>query len=488
MTDTRSPGRAPSARPQLDPAPFLLNGALRTSLIQREIRSPYTGAVVGRAALATAADVSEAIGAAVRAAPAAAALASHARAAVLDRIRAGLLERKEALAQLLAAEAGKPLALARTEIDRAAFVFQQGAEEAKRIGGEVIPMDLQPHGEQRWGITRRFPLSPVAAIIPFNFPVLLAAHKLAPAIACGATMVLKPPRQDPLATLSLGEIVRDSGYPAGGISILLCSDEDAAPLIDDPRVRAITFTGSARVGWMIRQRAPLKRVTLELGGNAAVLIEPDADLDHAVRRCVAGGYPYAGQSCISTQRILVHQAVYPGFVERFVASVRALRTGDPSDETTDVGPMIDQASAERAEAWIAEAAAAGARVAVGGAREGAVLHPTVLLDTTSAMRVNCEEIFAPLTTVRPYARLDEAIATVNDSPYGLQAGLFTNDMRRILHAFERIEVGGLVINDVPGFRVDHAPYGGVKESGQGREGVRYAIEEMTELRLLVLGG
>jgi acyl-CoA reductase-like NAD-dependent aldehyde dehydrogenase len=470
------------------PYAFLLNGELRAGGGSRDIRSPYSGDLIGRASLADRGDVTAAIDAAVAAAPIAAALPSHARAAVLDRIRAGVAERKEELAQLLAAEAGKPLGLARSEIDRAVFVFQQGAEEAKRIGGEVIPMDLAAQGDKRWGLTRRFPLSPISAIIPFNFPILLAAHKLAPAIACGATMVLKSPPQDPLATLLLAGIVQGSGYPAGAISILLCTNEDAAPLIDDPRVRMITFTGSARVGWMIRGRAPMKRVTLELGGNAAVLVEPDADLDAAVQRCVVGGYLYAGQSCISTQRILVHGAVYERFVEKFVAAVRGLRTGDPMADTTDVGPMIDEANAERAEAWIAEAADAGARVAVGGGRDGAVLEPTVLLDTTSEMRVNRQEIFAPVTTVRRYTDFDEAIATVNDSPYGLQAGLFTNDMRRILRAFELVEVGGLVVNDVPGYRVDHAPYGGVKESGQGREGVRYAIQEMTELRLLVIGG
>jgi glyceraldehyde-3-phosphate dehydrogenase (NADP+) len=466
--------------------PFLLGGELRSGAESVEIRSPYSGDLIGRAALAGPDDVAAAIDAAVAAAPAAAALPSHARATVLDRIAVGIAERREPLARLLAAEAGKPLALARTEIDRAVFVFRLGAEEATRMGGEVIPMDLQPHGERRWGLTRRFPLSPISAIIPFNFPVLLAAHKLAPAIACGATMVLKVPPQDPLATLLLGEIVRESGYPAGALSILLCSNDTAAPLIDDPRVRMITFTGSAHAGWAIRRRAFNKRVKLELGGNAAVIVEPDADLDHAVRRSVAGGYLYAGQSCISTQRILVHQSLYPRFTERFLAAVGALRTGDPLADGTDVGPMIDQGSAERAEAWIAEAAAAGARVGVGGGRHGAILEPTVLLDTTSGMRVNCEEIFAPVTTVRLYTEFDEAIAVVNDSPYGIQAGLFTSDMRRILRAFERLEVGGLVVNDVPGFRVDHAPYGGVKASGQGREGVRYAIEEMTELKLLVL--
>jgi acyl-CoA reductase-like NAD-dependent aldehyde dehydrogenase len=467
--------------------PFLLGGELRTGGELVEIRSPYSGDLIGRAELASLADVAAALDAAVTAAPAAAALPSHVRAAVLDRIGAGVVEHRESLARLLAAEAGKPLALARIEIDRAVFVFRQGAEEAVRMGGDVIPMDLQPHGERRWGLTRRFPLSPISAIIPFNFPVLLAAHKLAPAIACGATMVLKVPPQDPLATLLLGEIVRESGYPAGALSILLCSNEVAAPLIDDPRVRMITFTGSARAGWAIRSRAPTKRVTLELGGNAAVIIEPDTDLEHAVRRCVAGGYLYAGQSCISTQRILVHQSIYPRFTERFVTVVAALRTGDPMSETTDVGPMIDQENAKRAEEWIGEAVAAGARVATGGRRDGAILQPTVLLDTTGGMRVNCEEIFAPVTTVRPYADFDEAVAAVNDSRYGIQAGLFTNDMRTILRTFESVEVGGLVVNDVPSFRVDHAPYGGVKESGQGREGVRYAIEEMTELKLLVLG-
>lgn len=466
--------------------PFLVGGELRSGTGSTDIRSPYTGDLIGRAAVAGPADIEAALGAAVAAAPAAAALPSHARASVLGRIAAGVTSRHEELARLLAAEAGKPLGLARAEVDRALFVFRQGAEEATRMGGEVIPMDLQPHGERRWGMTRRFPLSPISAIIPFNFPVLLAAHKLAPAIACGATMILKPPPQDPLSTLLLGDILSESDYPAGALSILPCTNDVAAPLIDDPRVRMVTFTGSARVGWAIRQRAFTRRVTLELGGNAAVIIEPDADLEHAVRRCVAGGYLYAGQSCISTQRILVHATRYSEFTERLVAAVGKLRTGDPMSETTDVGPMIDEASAERARQWIAEAATAGARVAVGGRREGAVLEPTVLLDTAADMRVNCEELFAPVTTVRPYAGFEDAIAQVNDSPYGIHAGLFTYDMRRILEAFNRLEVGGVVVNDVPGFRVDHAPYGGVKASGLGREGIRYAMDEMTELRLLVL--
>lgn len=452
------------------------------------IRSPFSHEVVGQARLQTPAEVEAALAGAVRAAPAAQAMPSHARAAVLSRIANSVTEQRDELAHLLAMEAGKPLTLARAEIDRAVFVFRRGAEEATRIGGEVIPMDVAPQGEGRWAVTRRFPVAPITGIVAFNFPVLLAAHKLAPAIACGATMVLKAPPQDPLATLRLGEIARRAGYPEGALAFVYCTNEVAAPLIDDPRVRMITFTGSGRAGFAIRQRASSKRVTLELGGNAAVIIEPDADLEHAVKRCVAGGYLYAGQSCISTQRILVHASRYDAFLERFLPAVAALRTGDPLAESTEVGPMIDQASAERAESWLAEAVAGGATVAVGGKRTGAILTPAVVLNTTGSMRVNCEEVFAPVTTVRSYTGFDQAIAMVNDSPYGLQAGVFTSDMRTILRAFEHLEVGGVVVNEIPGFRMDHLPYGGVKLSGQGREGVRYAIEEMTELKVLMLGG
>jgi acyl-CoA reductase-like NAD-dependent aldehyde dehydrogenase len=466
---------------------MLGGGGLRDTANRSTIRSPWSGEIVGYGALATRDEVVSAIDAAAAAAPLAAAMPSHARAAVLARIATGVAAAAEPLAQLLAAEAGKPIAGARSEVERAAFVFRQGAEEATRIGGDVIPMDLLPHGEGRIAITRRFPLAPISAITPFNFPVLLAAHKLAPAIACGATIVLKPPPQDPLSSSMLAEIVASAGYPKGGVSVIPCSNDDAAPLLDDPRVRMISFTGSAKVGWMIRARAGHKRVALELGGNAAVIIEPDADLDHAVARCVAGGFTFAGQSCISTQRILVHADVFDAFRDRFVAAVAALRTGDPLDPAVDVGPMIDEANAIRAESWIREAERGGAKVATGGNRIGAVVSPTVLLDTTSAMRVNCEEVFGPVTTLRRYTDFEAALATLNDSPYGLQAGLFSHDLRRVMRAFEVVDVGALVINDVAGFRVDHLPYGGVKASGLGREGVRAAIEGMTELRLLMLG-
>ena len=468
------------------PFRFLLAGELVERDTRWEIRSPWSGDVAGTASVGTAADVREAIDAAHRAAPEARRMPAHARADVLMRIRAGIEARREELTRLLALEAGKPITAARAEVTRLLATFQDGVDESKRMEGALLPLDAVPAGAGRTGLIRRFPLAPIAAITPFNFPLNLAAHKLAPAIACGATIVLKPPPQDPLTSLVLAEIIAGAGYPPGAVSIVPCEIEDAAPLIDDPRIRMITFTGSARAGWGIRARAIGKKVTLELGGNAAAIIEPDADLEHAVRRCVTGGFGYAGQSCISVQRVLVHADVAARFTDLLVAQVGRLRAGDPMDETTDVGPLIDEANARRAESWVAEAVAEGARVATGGGRAGAVLDPTVLLGTTAGMKVNAEEIFAPVVTVRTYASFDEALAMANDSPYGLQAGLFTYDIRRILRAFEELDVGGIIVNDVPTWRVDQMPYGGVKMSGLGREGVRYAIEDMTEPRLLVL--
>jgi glyceraldehyde-3-phosphate dehydrogenase (NADP+) len=468
------------------PRPFLLAGELVSREAGWEIRSPWTGEVVGAASVGSAADVRRALDAAVRAAPEARRMPAHARSEVLSRVRKGIEERREELARVLALEAGKPITAARTEVTRMLATFQDGVEEARRITGELIPLDAVPAGTGRIGLVRRFPLSPITAITPFNFPLNLAAHKLAPAIACGASIVLKPPPQDPLSTLMLAEIIASAGYPEGAVSILPCSVEDAAPLIDDPRVRMISFTGSARAGWGIRARAAGKKVALELGGNAAAVIQPDADLDHAVERCVTGGFGFAGQSCISVQRIAVHADIERQFTDRLVERVAALRGGGPLDDATEVGPMIDEENARRAEGWIGEAVSEGARIATGGGRDAARLDPTVLLGTTPSMKVNREEIFAPVVTVRSYAEFDDALALVNDSAYGLQAGLFTSDVRRIMRAFEELEVGGIIVNDVPTWRVDQMPYGGVKMSGLGREGVRYAIEDMTEPRLLVL--
>ena len=450
------------------------------------IRAPWDGREVGIHPLGTAADMDAAVSANVAAAEACRRMPAYERAACLRRIADALEADKAAMAELLAREAGKPITQAKLEIDRAIFVFRDGAEEATRITGEVTPLDVAPHGAGRLGLTRRMPLSPVAAITPFNFPVLLAAHKIAPAIACGASMTLKPPPQDPLTTLRLGEMVAASGYPAGGINIVPCELPVAERLVKDERVRMITFTGSAKAGWAIRAAAGTRRVALELGGNAGVVIAADADMDKAVVRCAVGGYAYAGQSCISVQRILVHEDVYRPFLDTFAARVGALVVGDPLDPRTEVGPLITEDAAKRAESWVRAASAAGAKVVVGGVRKDAVLQPTVLTGTRPEQQVNCEEVFAPVTTVTAFSDLDAAFARINDSPYGLQAGVFSRSVQTLMRAWDRLDVGGVMGNDVPSYRVDRMPYGGAKASGLGREGVRFAIQEMTELRLLTL--
>jgi glyceraldehyde-3-phosphate dehydrogenase (NADP+) len=450
------------------------------------IRAPHDGSEVGVCALATPGEVRAALDANVAATKACRDMPAYERAQALRSTADGMTAERQELSRTLALEAGKPISQARGEVDRAIALFRDAAEEATRISGEVLPTDCVPLGKGRIALTRRFPLSPIAAITPFNFPVLLTAHKIAPAMACGATITVKPPPQDPLATLRVMEIVKASGYPEGGVNLVPCHVEVAQILIDDPRVRLITFTGSAAAGWAIRAKAGTKRVALELGGNAGVIIEPDADLEWAAARCAAGGFTYAGQSCISTQRIYVHQDAYRRFLDLFLPKVAALKVGDVLDEKTDVGPMITVDAAQRVERWIAEAKAGGAEVALGGARRGAFLDPAVLLNTTAAMKVNCEEVFAPLVTVTAYSRLDEAIAAVNSSPFGLQAGVFTRDVQTLFRLHAELDVGGVNGNDIPGFRVDRLPYGGAKASGLGREGVRYAIEEMTELRVLTI--
>jgi glyceraldehyde-3-phosphate dehydrogenase (NADP+) len=435
---------------------------------------------------AGAAEVRAALDAAAAAAPAARAMPAHERAAALRRVADALAAEQESFAKELAVEAAKPITQARREIERALFVWRDAAEEATRIGGEVLAADATPMASGRLALTRRFPLAPITAITPFNFPVLLASHKIAPAMACGATMVLKPPPQDPATTLRLGRLIEQSGYPAGGVSVVYCDVETAQILIEDPRVRMITFTGSAKAGWAIRAKAGTKHVTLELGGNAAVIVEPDADLDWAVERSVLGGYAYSGQSCISTQRLFVHMSVYQAFLERLVARVRKLVMGDVLDERTDVGPLISQEAADRVNAWIQEAVKGGARRATGGGRDGRLVEPTVLVNTSPEMKVNCEEVFGPVVTVQPYEQLDDAIRLVNASPYGLQAGVFTTNLKTMFRLFAELDVGAVNGNDMPAYRIDRLPYGGAKASGLGREGVRSAIQEMTEQRLLTL--
>ncbi|HXI34178.1 MAG TPA: aldehyde dehydrogenase family protein [Gemmatimonadales bacterium] len=461
----------------------------RTETKAREtavVRAPHDGSEVGVYPLAGPEEVRAALDANAAAAGACREMPAHERAAALRRIAAAVATEKESLAHTLALEAGKPISQARTEIDRTVAVFSDGAEEATRLEGNVLPADAVPNGTGRIALARRFPLAPIAAITPFNFPLLLAAHKLAPAMACGASITLKPPPQDPLTTLRLGELVWGSGYPDGGVRIVPCHVEVAQILIEDPRVRMITFTGSARAGWAIRAKAGSKRVALELGGNAGVIVAADADLEWAAARCAIGGFTYAGQSCISTQRIYVHEAVYQQFLDLFVPKVEALKVGDVLDDKVDVGPMISLDAAERVARWIAEAVAAGAQVVTGGKRTGAYVEPTVLTHTSPDMKVNCEEVFAPLVTVTPFRKIADAIAAVNDSPYGLQAGVFTRDLQTMFGAWAELDVGGVNGNDIPGYRVDRLPYGGAKASGLGREGVHYAIHEMTELRLLTV--
>ncbi|MGH9523236.1 MAG: aldehyde dehydrogenase family protein [Terriglobales bacterium] len=466
--------------------PYLLNGRFASEGEAVEVRAPFDGEVVGTVSYGTREQAEEAIAAAERAFATTKRLPAYERQRILRAIAEGLSKRKEEFARLLAVEAGKPLKAARVELERAIFTFQVGAEEATRIGGETLPLDLQPGVRGRWAILRRFPLGVVAAITPFNFPLNLAAHKLAPAIACGCSVILKPPPQDPLTTMLLAEIVQASGVPDGAVNILPLENEDASLLVTDARVKLLTFTGSARAGWELRQRAGHKRVVLELGGNAGCIVHGDTDLAFAAERCAAGGFAYAGQSCISVQRIYVERPALDKFTAHLVEHARNLKTGDPLDEATDVGPMISERDAARAEEWVNEAVKGGAELMCGGHRKGSLFEPTVLAHTQAAMRVNCEEIFAPVVTVEPYDTFEEALRRVNDTSYGLQAGLFTRDAQRIFQAYEELEVGGVIAGDIPSFRMDHMPYGGVKESGSGREGLKYAIEDMTERKLLVL--
>ena len=466
--------------------PFIVGGERRTSAEKVEIRNPYNQDVIAVVNYASARDAEEAIARAASAFGTMRPLPSYRRAEVLRHVANELTARKEELAELIMLEAGKPIRDARTEVTRAIQTFTVAAEETKRLGGELLPLDWLVGSENRWAVVRRFPIGPILGITPFNFPLNLVAHKVAPALASGNSIIIKPAPQTPLSALRLGEIVCEAGWPEGGLSILPCSNDVAGQMLADERIKKLTFTGSAEVGWRLKARVPKKKVTLELGGNAAVIVHEDADLDYSAKRCVQGGFAYAGQTCISVQRIYVHEAVYEPFLERLLEGVRNLVVGDPRDERTDVGPMISVAAAERAESWIREAVQSGAKVLIGGERSGAFLMPTVLTEVAPEMRVSCEEVFAPVVMVSRYADFDEAIRQVNASRYGLQAGLFTRDLNRIFRAYEAIEVGGLIINDVPTYRADHMPYGGVKDSGFGREGVRSAIEEMTEPRVLVL--
>jgi acyl-CoA reductase-like NAD-dependent aldehyde dehydrogenase len=451
-----------------------------------EVRAPYDGSLVGRVVQARREHAEAAIAASVKAFGTTKRLPAFERQRVLRRISQQFAERRDEFSRTLAQEAGKPIKLARIEVDRAIFIFNVAAEEATRIYGEYLPLDWQEFTAGRWGIVKRFPLGPIAAITPFNFPLNLVAHKVAPAIAAGCSMVLKPAPQTPLCSLLLAECVQQAGWPDGGLNVLPLSNEDAGLLVTDERLKLISFTGSVPVGWDIKRRAGKKKVALELGGNAGAIVHSDADLSYAAERCLAGGFGYAGQTCISVQRILVEHSVYGKFTDFLVDGVKKLKTGDPMEESTDLGPLIRESDAIRVTQWIDEAARAGARVLCGGRRSGSIVEPTVLTGTKPEMKVNCQEVFGPVVTVEPYHSFDEALRRINNSNYGLQAGVFTSDVKLLFRAYDELEVGALIAGDIPSFRIDQMPYGGVKDSGIGREGLRYAIEEMTEPKLLVM--
>jgi glyceraldehyde-3-phosphate dehydrogenase (NADP+) len=451
-----------------------------------DVENPARVELAGQTYTATHEQYERAVTAAVEAFEETRRMPAYERGRVLRDISAGIRGRREELARLIATESGKPIRDALGEVDRAILTFRLGAEEAERIGGEVMPLDLNAASRGRVGITKRFPLGPVAGISPFNFPLNLAAHKIAPAIAAGCTIVLKPPSKDPLTMLTVAEIIDEAGLPDGAVSILPMTRELGDRMVEDERFRLLTFTGSPSVGWRMKARAGRKKVVLELGGNAACVIDETADLDWAVKRALAGAFGYAGQVCVSVQRVFVHERVWDAFVEKFVAGVGALKLGDPLDPTTDVGPMVDGPAAQRTARWVREAVDTGAKVLAGGRIDGTFFQPTVLVDAPKDAQVCSNEAFAPIVVLFKFNDFDAMLREVNDSVYGLQAGIFTNDLAHAWRAFEELEVGGVIVNDIPTYRVDHMPYGGVKDSGFGREGLRWSIEDMTELRLMVM--
>ncbi|MCZ6800346.1 MAG: aldehyde dehydrogenase family protein [Nitrospirae bacterium] len=466
--------------------PFLIAGTWQESEPRVPVINPYSGEHITEVCQAQPHHVEQAIQAAVNASIPFKKLSSYARAQALSQLTTLLTNRQEEFAQTICLEAGKPISEARREVGRAINTFDLASEEAKRIPGNVIPLDLSPGTEQHLGMIRRFPIGPVLGITPFNFPLNLVVHKVAPCLAAGNPIVIKPAPQTPLTALLLGEIMLELDLPPGTISIVPCDNHLAEQMVTDDRFRALSFTGSASVGWALKAKAGKKRVILELGGNAGVIIEPDANLKHVAQRCVAGGYAYSGQTCISVQRIFVHDHIYDEFSALLVDHVQALTTGDPQEDPTFVGPLINDPALNRVEEWISEATLNGAHKLTGGSRQGNIIEPTILDNVQSNMKVFCQEVFGPIVTLTRYQDYPEALALLNNSPFGLQAGVFTNDIQKIFHAYQDLEVGTVLANEIPTFRADHMPYGGIKDSGIGREGVSYAIEELTDLKLLVL--
>lgn len=466
--------------------PFIVGGERVMGTESRPVRSPYSGAIVDEVSVASWEHVEAAIAAAAKAFDSTRRQSAYDRSKVLLAAAGAIKMRAEELTRLIVAEGGKPYKNAKVEVARAASTLTWAGDEAKRLTGELARLDTEEAARGRLGVVRRFPLGPVLGIAPFNFPLNLVCHKVGPALAAGNTIVVKPASATSLSALALGEILVEAGA-ADAISVVTCSSQDAERAAQDERIAKISFTGSTDVGWKLKSLVPRKKVTLELGGNAAVIVEPDADLDHAAERVAYGGFYQAGQSCISVQRVLVAQDVYQAFCDALVPRVEALVVGDPANEDTDVGPLIDGDALDRVDAWVQEALGGGAHALCGAKRDDHCYLPTVLVDVRPDMKVSCMEVFGPVVTVQPYDSFDDALRMANETDYGLQAGVFTNDVQKIFRAHREIRVGGVIHNDVSAFRADQMPYGGVKASGYGREGLRYAMEEMSETRVLVLG-
>jgi len=448
--------------------------------------NPYTQEVFAEVSLASPQALDEAIQLAERAYQKTRHLSSMERRDICNQIARGLEANQEEFAQTITRESGKPLIFSRGEVARSISTFSIAAEEASRIHGEVLNLDITQPARDKLGITRRFPIGPVSGISPFNFPLNLVAHKVAPALAVGNPIILKPASATPLTALLLGKVITESDAPEGSFSVLPCKSSDAAPLVEDPRIKMVSFTGSPPIGWDIKKRAGKKKVTLELGGNAGVIIEPDADLDFAAKKVCFGAFAFSGQVCISVQRTYVHESIFQSFIKKLVTEIDQLKRGDPLDETVTLGPMIDTGNAERIESWVQEAIQGGADLIVGGNREGSFYDATVLTGVDPKTPLACQEAFGPILVVESYTDFQQALDSINDSEFGLQAGIFSNQLDKSLRAFNQLEVGGVVLNDVPTFRVDNMPYGGIKDSGFGREGIKYTIEEMTEIKLLVM--
>ena len=470
----------------MEAAKFLVNGEWRQSSIKRQVFNPFEGKVVEEICQATTKDIDDAIGAADEAFRLTRNLTAYERSAALHHVAEALQQRKEEFAQLITLETGKPISFSRAEVDRAIFTLTTSSEEAKRIEGTILPMDVAPQAPVRTALVRRFPLGVIGAITPFNFPLNLVAHKVGPALAAGNTVVLKPSSNAPETSLRLAHMFEETDLPKGALNVVPCMASEIEQLVTDKRVKLLSFTGSPSVGWGIKVRAGKKKVVLELGGNAGVIVGSDADLEYALKRVLQGAFGNAGQSCIAIQRVYVHEHIADLFTEQFVKLARSLAVGDPANERTVVGPMIDEQAARKIESWINEATQAGARILCGGTRKGALLEPTVLADVDPELKVSCQEAFAPIVTIDRFTDFKDAVERVNASAFGLQAGVFTNNASDIFYAYRELEVGGVIINDASTYRMDHMPYGGVKDSGLGREGVRYAIEEMTEVKVLAL--